>query len=46
MFWGCFSWDSKGPYHIWRAQGVAKRKKDNLELAELNERLKATAKAE
>jgi hypothetical protein len=46
MFWGCFSWDSKGPYHIWRTQSVAERKKDDLELAELNEKLKATARAE
>lgn len=46
MFWGCFSWDSKGPYHIWRTQSIAERKKDDLELAELNEKLKATARAE
>src|SRR6266516_1580934 len=46
MFWGCFSWDAKGPYHIWRKQNVAERKKDDLELAELNEKLEATAKAE
>ena len=46
MFWGCFSWDSKGPYYIWRAQSVAERKKNNLELAELNEKLKANTKVE
>jgi hypothetical protein len=45
MFWGCFSWDSKGPCHIWRTQSVVERKRDDLELAELNERLEATAKA-
>ena len=46
MFWGCFSYDRKGPCHIWKTQTVAQRKKDNLELARLNEQLEEAAKAE
>jgi hypothetical protein len=46
MFWGCFSYDRKGPYHIWKTQTVAQRKKDDLELAQLNEQLEEAAKAE
>jgi transposase len=46
MWWSCFSWDRKGPCHIWRAQTDAERKKDDLELAKLNEQLEITAKAE
>jgi hypothetical protein len=46
MWWSCFSWDHKGPYHIWRAQTDIERKKDDLELAELNKQLEVTTKAE
>ena len=46
MFWGCFSYDFKGPCHIWRTQTVAQRKKDDTELAELNATLEPTTKAE
>lgn len=46
MFGGCFSYDRKGPCHIWKTQTVAQRKKDDLELAQLNEQLEEAAKAE
>jgi hypothetical protein len=45
-FWGCFSYDSKGPYHIWKRQTVAQKKKDDAELAEVNALLEPIAKAE
>ena len=37
MFWGCFSWDRKGPCHIWTAETAAERKQADEELADLNE---------
>jgi transposase len=46
MWWSCFSYDFKGPYHIWRTQTVAERKRDDIKLAELNETLEAAARAE
>jgi hypothetical protein len=30
MFWGCFSYDKKGPYHIWRTE-TKKEKKEAQE---------------
>ena len=46
IFQSYFSWDSKGPYYIWRIQSITDRKKDDLELAKLNKKFKATKKAE
>ena len=46
MFWGCFSYDRKGPCHIWKQQTVAQKKKDDLDLAEVNTLLEPIAKAE
>jgi hypothetical protein len=44
MFWGCFTYNSKGPCHIWKTQTVTQRKKDNLELEQLNNELETAAK--
>jgi hypothetical protein len=44
MFWGSSSYEFKGPVHIWKAQTVAKRKRNDLELAELNEQCDASEK--
>ena len=30
MFWGCFSYNKKGPFHIWRNE-TAKEKKECVE---------------
>jgi hypothetical protein len=46
MFWGSFSYDHKGTYYIWKTQTVAERKKDDLELDQLNKELEAAAKTE
>jgi transposase len=45
MFWGCFSYDRKGPCHIWRPQTVAQRKQDDEYVAEINVKNEAEAKA-
>lgn len=45
IFWGCFTYDEKGPCHIWRPQTVAQRRKNDLELAQLNEELEPIEKA-
>jgi len=39
MFWGCFSYDKKGPYHIWQPETATERKKAELSLTKLNEEL-------
>ena len=39
MFWGCFLYDKKGPYHIWQPETAAERKKAQLSLTKLNEEL-------
>ena len=46
MFWGCFSYDKKGPYHIWKPETAAERKKADKEIAKLNEELKPLMREE
>jgi hypothetical protein len=46
MFWGSFAYDEKGPCHIWKPQTVALKKKDDRELAQLNEELEKTKRME
>ena len=46
MFWGSFTYDEKGPCHIWKPQTVAQKKKDDLELTKLNEELEPVEKAQ
>jgi hypothetical protein len=46
VFWGCFSYDSKGPCHIWKRQTVAQKEKDDADLTEINALLEPIAKAE
>jgi hypothetical protein len=45
-FWGSFTYDEKGPCHIWKPEAVAQRKKDDLEIARLNEELEPIEKAQ
>src|SRR5271170_7309347 len=46
MFWGYFSYDKKGPYHVWRSE-TAKQKKDAQKVInELNEELEPIKRAE
>jgi hypothetical protein len=46
MFWGCFTYDCKGPCHIWKTQTVAQKKKDDDDLTEVNALLEPIAKTE
>ena len=40
MFWGCFSYNKKGPCHIWQLEIAAERKKAQAAIDKLNEELK------
>jgi len=46
MFWGCFSYDSKGPCHIWKRETAQERKAADDELKELNRDLEGVMKEE
>jgi len=46
MFWGCFSWDQKGPCHIWSKETPDEKKKNDKLLAKFNEELEPILKAE
>jgi transposase len=46
MFWGCFSWDKKGPCHIWKAETKAQRKENDKLLEKLNIELEPSLKAQ
>jgi hypothetical protein len=39
QFWGCFSYDSKGPCHIWHPETAQERKAAEKDLEELNAKL-------
>jgi len=43
MFWGCFTYDSKGPCHIWRPETAKEKAVAELVLKELNEGLEEEA---
>jgi transposase len=44
MFWGCFSYDKKGPYHIWKEETKAEKKQADIWLAEQNQILEPECK--
>lgn len=46
MFWGCFSYDLKGPCHIWKAETKCERKIADQELEAVNRELEPILKAE
>jgi Transposase len=46
IFWGCFSWDKKGPCHIWTKKTAYERKEADKELIQLNEALESALKTE
>jgi hypothetical protein len=46
MFWGCFSYDHKGPCHIWEPETIAIKKAAEKDLEELNAELELILKAE
>ncbi len=36
MFWGCFSWDYKGPCHCWKAKTKKEKEDAAIKIAEMN----------
>jgi hypothetical protein len=46
MFWGCFSYDRKGPMHIWKKETANERREVNKELEAINQQLEPMARAE
>jgi len=46
MFWGCFSYDKKGPCHSWAPETAQQKKAAEEEIAKLNEELESTAQEE
>ena len=39
MFWGCFSYDKKGPCHIWKAETVQEKKQAKAQINKINTEL-------
>lgn len=46
MFWGCFTWDKKGPCHIWTKESAQERAAADEELEKLNKELEPQLRAE
>jgi hypothetical protein len=46
MFWGCFTWDQKGPYHIWTKKTAEERTASEKELMKLNKTFEFHLRAE
>jgi len=46
MFWGCFSYDKRGPCHIWRPETVAMKKEAQREIDIINAACEQDLKAE
>lgn len=44
MFWGCFSYNRKGPYHCWLPEIAAERREVDKALEDLNEALEPAAR--
>ena len=45
MFWGCFSYDYKGPCHIWKAETATEKKESVTAINKLNKEREPEAKA-
>ena len=46
MFWGCFSYDKKGPMHIWKPETAQERAQAQKELDALNTKLEPQCREE
>lgn len=44
MFWGCFSYDQKGPCHCWTPETAAEKRTAEEEIAKMNEALEPEAR--
>ena len=45
MFWGCFSYDKKGPCYIWKAETAAQKKAADTDLKARNALIEEENKA-
>jgi hypothetical protein len=41
MFWGCFSYYKKGPFHIWKQETTAQKKAAEADLQARNKAIEA-----
>ncbi|KAI1678360.1 Tc1 [Pyrenophora tritici-repentis] len=46
MFWGCFSYNYKGPLHVWRPETAKEKKEAALKIEEMNKILEPIMKEE
>ena len=46
QFWGCFTYDSKGPCHIWHPETAQEKKKAAQDLEEINAKLEPILREE
>lgn len=46
MFWGCFSYDRKGPCYVWKDETEAEKKQATKLIEKLNKELEPIKKAE
>ena len=46
MFWGCFTYDRKGPFYIWKDETAAEKKESKAYIDAMNEILEPKLKAE
>ena len=46
QFWGCFSYDKRGPCHIWKPETAAQQKAATKKIEELNMELEPVLRAE
>ena len=46
MFWSCFSYDYKGPYHIWKAESATEKTAAARFIKEVNKHCESIIKAE
>ncbi len=44
LFWGCFSWDKKGPCYIWSSETKKEKEKSETEILEINKELELIMK--
>ena len=44
IFWGCFSYDKKGPCHIWKSETQKEKEEVKKDLAAVNAANKPAAK--
>lgn len=46
MFWGCFSYDKKGPYYCWSPETTAEKKAADEVIMKMNEELEPIMREE